>query len=114
MIGRQPDFWLEVRKKYIVDNYSSLLAYLHGYHYVASEEGLSSDFNKTYNCLRDVISDIRKSMEEDNVFYHAATQWAEDDLKRKIGLTAAYLLASQKKNITDDDTLAMLCNILFE
>lgn len=109
---KQPVFWLEVRKDYVIDNYNSLLPYLRGYHYEERNESSDSDFNKTYKSLREVVGDIRKSMDDDNVFNHAATLWKEDELKKNIGLIAAYLLASQKKGITDNDTLVALCNIL--
>lgn len=115
MITRQqPAFWLEVRKEYIVDNYDTLLPYLRGYHYEGKYEDPNSDFNKTYNCLRGVVDDIRHSMDEDNVYSHVAQQWEEAKLKKNVGLIAAYLLASQKKGVSDDDTLTALCSILLD
>lgn len=111
---QQPAFWLEVRKEYIVDNYNSLLPYLRGYHYDERYEDPNSDFNKTYNCLGEVVDDIRHSMDDDSLFSHVSQQWDETELKRNVGLMASYLLASQKKGISDDDTLIALCSILLE
>lgn len=111
---QQPAFWLEVRKDYIADNYDTLLPYLHSYHYDARYEAPDSDFNKTYNCLRQVVDDIRSSMKDDNVYSHTAPQWDDAVLKKNVGLMAAYLLASQKKDIYDNDTLAALCTILLD
>lgn len=111
---QQPVFWLQVRKEYIIDNYDTLIPYLRGYHYDDRFEDPNSDFNKTYNCLGQVVDEICLSMKDDNVFSHAAQQWEEEDVKKKVGLLAAYLLASQKKGISDDDTLIALCSILLD
>ena len=114
VLRQQPAFWLEVRKEYIVDNYDTLLPYLRSYHYDERYEDPNSDFNKTYYCLREVVDDIRHSMDEDNIFSHVSQQWSEEELKKNVGLISAYLLASQKKGISDDDTLIALCSILLE
>lgn len=111
---QQPAFWLEVRKEYIADNYDNLVPYLRNYHYDGRYETADSDFNKTYDCLREVVADIRHSVEEDNVYSHAAQQWGDAELKKNVGLMAAYLLASQKKGVCDNDTLAALCSVLLD
>ncbi len=109
---QQPTFWLEIRKEYVIENYSALLPYLRGYQYDTRIEADDSDFNKTFNCLKEVVDDICQSMSGDNVFLHAALQWNEDTLKKNVGLIASYLLAAQKKNLTDYHAFMSLCDIL--
>lgn len=109
---QQPTFWLEVRKDYVVDNYENLLPYLRGYHYDELLEERDSDFNKTFRCLKEVIADIIQSMANDTIYKHTSQEWDDKTLKKNIGLIAAYLLAAQKKNLYDNQALAVLCNIL--
>ncbi len=109
---QQPTFWLEIRKEYVIENYSALLPYLRGYQYDTRIEADDSDFNKTFNCLKEVVDDICQSMSGDNVFLHAALQWDEDTLKKNVGLMASYLLAAQKKDLTDYHAFMSLCDIL--
>ena len=82
---QQPTFWLKVRKEYVIDNYDTLLPYLRGYHY-AQDESPESDFNKTYDCLKEVVGDISQSMADDNVYNYTAPQWS-------VGLCLAPYLA---------------------
>lgn len=109
---QQPTFWLEVRKDYVIDNYDSLLPYLRGYHYDELLEEKDSDFNKTFRCLKEVIYDIRQSIDNDTIYSHAAKEWDSQTLKKNVGLMAAYLLAAQKKRLNDNATLSALCDIL--
>ena len=109
---QQPTFWLEVRKEYVIENYTALLPYLRGYQYDARDEADDSDFNKTFRCLKEVVNDICQSVSGDNVFLHTALQWDEATLKKNVGLMACYLLAAQKKGLTDDHAFMTLCDIL--
>lgn len=109
---QQPTFWLEVRKEYVIENYTALLPYLRGYQYDTRIEADDSDFNKTFTCLKEVVDDICQSVSGDNVYQHTASQWDEDTLKKNVGLMASYLLAAQKKNLTDDHAFLSLCDIL--
>ena len=109
---QQPTFWLEVRKEYVIENFAALLPYLRGYQYDSRMEADDSDFNKTFRCLREVVDDICQSMSGDNVYLHTPLRWDEDTLKKNVGLMASYLLAAQKKGLTDDHALLSLCDIL--
>ncbi len=109
---QQPTFWLEIRKEYVIENYAALLPYLRGYQYDTRFEADDSDFNTTFRCLKEVVDDICQSVSGDNVFLHAALQWDEDTLKKNVGLMASYLLAAQKKNLTDNAVFMSLCDIL--
>lgn len=114
MIRQQPTFWLEVRKEYVVDNYEKLLPYLRNYRYDAQSEAPDSDYNKTFNCLKEVVDDICQSIDEDNVFKQTPLRWEEPELKKNVGLMACYLLSAMKKGISDDHTLLYLCTILLD
>lgn len=109
---QQPTFWLEVRKEYVIENYAALLPYLRGYQYDTRIEADDSDFNKTFRCLKEVVDDICQTVSADNVYLHTTLQWDEDTLKKNVGLMASYLLAAQKKNMTDDHVFMTLCDIL--
>lgn len=109
---QQPTFWLEVRKEYVIENFAALLPYLRGYQYDTKAETDDSDFNKTFRCLKEVVDDICLSMSDDNIYQHTALRWDEDTLKKNVGLMASYLLAAQKKNLTDDHAFLALCDIL--
>lgn len=109
---QQPAFWLEVRKEYVIDNYEKMLPYLRGYYYDAERETEDSEFNKTFLCLKEVVDDICCLVDKDKVYHPIALQWEETELKKNVGLVASYLLAAQKKGLTDDSALAALCNIL--
>lgn len=109
---QQPAFWLAVRKEYVIDNYDALLPYLRSYQYVAREEADGSDFNKTFECLKEVVEDICQSVAKDNVFRHAASTWDDNLLKLNVGLIACYLLSALKKGLSDDRVFASLCVIL--
>ena len=51
-------------------------------------------------------------MSGDNVYLHTPLRWDEDTLKKNVGLMASYLLAAQKKGLTDDRAVLSLCDIL--
>jgi len=111
-VTKQPSFWLDVKKEYVIDNFENLLLYLRDYSYVEEEEKPEGDFNRTFRCLKAVVDDYIKESEEDCFFEQASMRWGEktDFVIRVIG---AYLLTSvTKKKLDDLPVLAKLADML--
>ena len=56
-IAKQPSFWLDVKKEYVIENFENLLTYLRYYTYIDEEEKSDGDFNRTFKCLKEVVED---------------------------------------------------------
>lgn len=112
MNNNQPSFWLQVRKEYVVENFESLLTYLHEYQYDAAVETGDSDFNKSFVCLQQVVTDLLNDL-KDTCIYHSATDKWGDRTVLNIRMIAAYLLACSKKGKTDYEVLCKLGHLLF-
>ena len=95
--GTQPAFWLEVRKEYVVDNFERLLSYLRYYTYTRGEDE-QSDFNKSLQCLGEVVADLVDAMSADCLYKHVGTEWG-DSWELNVRMIGAYLLASEKKGV---------------
>lgn len=111
-VAKQPSFWLDVKKEYIIENFESLLVYLRDYTYIEEEEKPEGDFNRTFNCLKAVVDDYVQKSEEDNFFEHASMRWGEKT-SFVIRVIGAYLLTSITKKGKDDlPVLAKLADML--
>ena len=111
-IAKQPSFWLDVKKEYVIENFENLLTYLRYYTYIEEEEKSDGDFNRTFKCLKEVVEDYIKEAENDCFFEQATMRWGEKTpfVIRVIG---TYLLTSKiKKNIDDLPVLAKLSDML--
>ena len=109
---KQPSFWLDVKKEYVIENFENLLSYLRYYTYIEDEEKSDGDFNRTFKCLKEVVNDYIKEAENDCFFEQATRQWG-DKSSFVIRVIGTYLLASKlKKNIDDLPVLAKLADML--
>ena len=81
----QPAFWLEIKKDYVVDNFERLLNYLRYYNYRPGRGGEQGDFNKSINCLGEVVADLITDMSDDCLYSHVGSRW---------GLTSSYSLTT--------------------
>ena len=111
-IAKQPSFWLDVKKEYVIENFENLLTYLRYYTYIDEEEKSDGDFNRTFKCLKEIVDDYIKEAENDCFFEQATMRWGEKTpfVIRVIG---TYLLTSKvKKNIDDLPVLAKLADML--
>lgn len=108
--GTQPAFWLEVRKEYVVDNFERLLSYLRYYTYTRGEDE-QSDFNKSLQCLGEVVADLVDAMSADCLYKHVGTEWG-DSWELNVRMIGAYLLASEKKGVQQRQLLLRLADFL--
>ncbi|MDE5791361.1 MAG: ATP-binding protein [Muribaculaceae bacterium] len=109
MASNRPQFWLQVRKDYIFDNFDNLLNYLRLYNYTTNEE--HPDYDSTLNCMTDLSEEIA-----DKIF---STPFFEDidtgyDTTAVIRLLCATILASNKAGITPHRVICALVDIVMK
>lgn len=109
--NNQPTFWLEVRKEYVVDNFESLLHYLRLYNYKADEENSDSDFDKSYLCLKQVVTGLAEDIAFGNLSTNASVFWKQEE-SLYLRIIASYLLATDKKGCQDHKILFLLADHL--
>ena len=111
-VVKQPSFWLDVKKEYIIDNFENLQFYLRDYTYVEEEEKVDGDFNRTFKCLKEVVDDYLKESEDDSFFELASMRWGEKT-SFVIRVIGTYLLTSVvKKGLNDLPVLSKLADML--
>ena len=111
-VAKQPSFWLDVKKEYVIDNFENLLVYLRDYIYVEEEEKPDGDFNRTFRCLKEVVDDYIKESEEDSFFEQASMHWG-GKTSFVIRVIGVYLLTSITKKGQDDlPVLSKLADML--
>lgn len=107
----QPSFWLNVKKEYVIDNFDNLFHYLRCYTYVESDETPDSDFNRTFDCLEEVVDDYLEQCADDGFCYNVATRG--DDLDFMVKVISTYIItAHSKKNRDVRDVLTRLIDLL--
>ena len=109
----QPTFWLKVKKEYVIENFDSLFSYLREYTYVDQAESPQSDFNRTFQCVKEVVEDYMNESSSDGLCTRATdTKW-KDNKRFVVRVMATYLLAAKsKKNIDELAVLAKLADML--
>ncbi len=103
----RPQFWLQVKKDYILDNFESLIAYLNHYDYNQDED--NKDYDSTLECMHQLIEDIGDKITS-SPFYTPLD--IEYDLSQSIRLMCAHILASHKAGHTPYRTILTLATIL--
>ena len=107
----QPAFWLEIKKDYVVDNFERLLNYLRYYNYRPGRGGEQGDFNKSINCLGEVVADLITDMSDDCLYSHVGSRWG-NRWQLNVRMMAVYLLACEKRGLQDAATLLKLADFL--
>ncbi len=54
----QPDFWLEIRKEYIIENFEKLLYYIRRYQYSGNKDAGNGEFLNTIRYLVDLANEL--------------------------------------------------------
>lgn len=107
----QPSFWLNVKKEYVIDNFDSLFNYLRHYTYVESAEAPDGDFNRTFDCLEEVVDDYLEQCAGDGFCHNVGTR--EDNIDFMVKVISTYIItAHTKKNRDVGDVLTGLIDIL--
>lgn len=109
MASNRPQFWLQVRKDYIFDNFDNLLNYLRQYNYVSNEE--HPDYDSTLNCMTDLSEEIADRIFTTPFYETLDTGY---DTTAVIRLLCATVLASNKAGITPHRIIAALVDILMK
>jgi hypothetical protein len=103
----RPQFWLQVRKDYILDNFENLIVYLNHYEYSQDED--NHDYDSTLECMRQLIDDIGSRI-KDTPFYKRVEH--EYEISLSIRLMCAHILASHKAGKTPYSTILTLTTLL--
>jgi len=103
----RPQFWLQVKKDYILDNFENLISYLNHYDYNQVED--NQDYDSTLECMRQLIDDIGNKIACTPFYTHLDNEY---DLSLSIRLMCAHILASHKAGLTPYRTILTLATIL--
>ena len=94
-MSNRPQFWLQVRKDYILENFESLVNYLRLYNYTPSDH--HPDYDSTLNCMTELCDEIGERILSTPYYATLDTGY---DINAMIRLFAATALASNKAGRT--------------
>lgn len=103
----QPQFWLRVRKDYVMDNFSNLLSYLQKYEYRIGAN--NADFDDTLDCMREVADDLFAEINTAPLYTKIELPY---DTPTILKLLSASTLGACKKGITDHIALTRIAIII--
>ena len=106
MANNQPQFWLQVRKDYILENFDSLLSYLKNYSYTADDD--HPDYNSTLKCMTELSEDIAAKINGTPYYQPLELDYEPRDILR---LFCATILASEKNGHTPRQVIAALVDV---
>lgn len=95
----QPPFWLKVSKKYVIENFDSLLDYIARYEYTSNGDPEHADFLDTCRCLDEVAAEIAEAVTAGAMWQVPAIPGT--DPNKALRIIAASALAQKK--IGNDD-----------
>lgn len=104
----QPQFWLKVRKEYVMDNFDGLLTYLHKYT-IDENPNANSDFEESLRCLQEVADDIFEEIVSTPICQEVKTSYSTVTILR---LYTAVLLANRKIGVTSFKSLIRIAGII--
>lgn len=111
----QPEFWLEIRKEYIIENFEKLLVYLRAYRYDGTKDG-NGEFLTTCRYLADLAEELSEVSVNSSFIstpyfrLSVSDNFVPDKLSYRI--IAAAIIASQKVGKDCHKLLARLLNLL--
>lgn len=100
------NFWLQVKKEYIDENLEALINYLSK---CTTKDRESHDYKLTTDALSDRVEDISNALAAQPL-YNCSIPEAE--CHKYIKLMVAHLLVCQENELSDNEVLAALCNLL--
>lgn len=104
----RPQFWLQVRKDYIFDNFDKLTGYLRQYTYNPDED--NPDYDSTLTCMRELSDDIGAEIKA-TPFYKTADTCGYS-VEQTARLFMATILASNKAGITPVSVILSLAELI--
>lgn len=114
--GNQPEFWLEIRKEYIIENFERLLNYVRKYQYNGNPDVGNVEFLTTCKYLIDLAEELSENSISDSFislskFKNSETNTIVTD-NNAYRIMAAAMIASQKIGIDRHKILCRLLNLL--
>ncbi|MDE5812874.1 MAG: ATP-binding protein [Muribaculaceae bacterium] len=111
----QPEFWLEIRKEYIIENFEKLLIYLRAYRYDGTKDG-NGEFLTTCRYLTDLAEELSELSTTSSFITAPQFKISGSDLSVPTILAyriiAAAIIASQKIGKDSHKLVARLLNLL--
>lgn len=105
----RPQFWLQIKKEYILDNFENMINYLSHYDYFPSED--NHDFDSTLECMEQLIDEIWNNIIVTPFFRNAELPYGQS---LAIRLICAHILASHKAGKTAHRSIMTLAYILIK
>ncbi len=114
--GNQPEFWLEIRKEYIIENFERLLNYVRKYQYNGNPDVGNVEFLTTCKYLIDLAEELSENSLTDSFislsqFKNSETNTIVSD-NNAYRIMAAAMIASQKIGLDKHKILSRLLNLL--
>ena len=109
MATNRPQFWLQVRKDYILDNFDNLIVYLRQYNYVMEES--HPDYDSTLDCMTELSHDIGDVIMS-TPFYSELNLGR--DVRDVLRLFCATILASNKAHRTPHLVIVALLDLIMK
>ncbi len=112
----QPDFWLEIRKEYIIENFEKLLYYIRRYQYSGNKDAGNGEFLNTIRYLVDLADELsefalkRTFISTPEFVLSGSDMIVSDTLAYRIMVAA--IIASQKIGEDKHLILRRLLNLL--
>ncbi|MCM1490444.1 MAG: putative DNA binding domain-containing protein [Muribaculum sp.] len=114
--GYQPDFWLEIRKEYIIENFEKLLHYIRRYQYFEDNDTGEGEFLTTCRYLVDLAYELSEFSEKSSFVVQPVFKLANSEIQIPNALAyrimVAALIVSQKINKEEHQLLMRLINLL--
>lgn len=111
----QPEFWLEIRKEYIIENFEKLLNYLRAYRYDGTKDG-NGEFLTTCRYLVDLANELSENSTKSSFISSPRFRLSGSDIIvadiLAYRIIAAAIIASQKIGVDRHKLLARLLNLL--
>lgn len=109
MASNRPQFWLQVRKDYIFDNFDNLLNYLRQYNYVINED--HPDYDSTLECMTSLCDEIADRVLSTPFFELPELDY---DMVAVVRLFCATILASNKSGVTPYRVIGALVDCIMK
>lgn len=112
----QPDFWLEIRKEYIIENFEKLLHYIRRYQYDENKDTGNGEFLTTCRYLLDLAKELSEYSYKRSFIASPEFKLSTSDIVIPDALAyrimVAAIIASQKIGKDEHLVLARLINLL--
>lgn len=104
----QPSFWLKVSKRYVIENFESLIDYINRYEYSPGGDG-HADFEESVECLAETAADLASECRKTEIW---SSPQLGIDAETAVRILAASVLARKKTGVDDHDGVLNLIWLL--